>query len=180
MATKNVFFGVFIVAFLVLIGGYLFTVSIGAKLERTLRASKPRPRRSGKAPIGVVRMVDGDSSATGSHNVLELWAYDEIYMTIGVTTERFQSWTKEFGCDSLGSDAHGSLLAPGFPIFSKVAWMFVDPIDLSESEAGDLLRECDKAMLKSTNQAAIEELIRIRNLALEATKRHSRLRFGHP
>lgn len=106
--------------------------------------------------------------------------YDEIYNAVGVTMSRKLEWENEYGMDSLGIGTKGVILVPGFPVFSKVAWMYIDPIDLSEAETRDLIDECARALKNATNPHAVEELRQIHQLALDATARSEVIRFGHP
>jgi hypothetical protein len=57
--------------------------------------------------------------------------------------------------DSLGVATDGSLLVPGFPVLSKVAWTYAD-------------------------ESAREIFRAIRDLATEAVQQGGTLRFGHP
>jgi hypothetical protein len=82
--------------------------------------------------------------------------------------------------DSLGVGTDGSLFIPDFPVLSKVAWMYIDPVDLSDSETRNLVSECERA-LANTDDASVSELFhQIRDLALQAIQEPKTLRFGHP
>src|SRR6266481_2117952 len=126
------------------------------------------------APLGIVSL---GTDITGH---VEIRSYSAIYAAIGVTSKRLSEWQSRYGLDSLGVGENGELLAPGFPILSKVAWMFIDPVDLSDSESRDLITECEKAILRAEDSEAREELAQIRTLALTALERRAVIRFGHP
>lgn len=106
--------------------------------------------------------------------------YDAIYRAVGVTAARFEQWMKAYGVDSLGVGHDGALLAPGYPVFSKVAWLYVDQVDLSHDETVQLIRECELAMASADDPAAKEALDRIRHAALFAIEKSARLRLTHP
>jgi hypothetical protein len=82
--------------------------------------------------------------------------------------------------DCLGPGEDGEYFAPGFPVFSKVAWMFIDPVDLSSDETRDLIHECTRA-LQSAEDEEVGTLLRaIRELAEIALKAGDQIRFEHP
>jgi hypothetical protein len=111
---------------------------------------------------------------------VDIWSYDAIYAALGLTSERFADWEGRYGMDSLGVGTDGSLFIRGFPVFSKVAWIYIDPVDVSDSETRELIVECERA-LANTNDASASEVFRqIRDLALEAIQESATLRFGHP
>lgn len=82
--------------------------------------------------------------------------------------------------DSLGVATDGSLLVPGFPVLSKVAWTYIDPVDLSDVETRHLVAECERAMTGTADESAREIFREIRDLAVEAVQQAGTLRFGHP
>jgi hypothetical protein len=58
--------------------------------------------------------------------------------------------------------------------------MYIDPVDLSDSETRELIVECERA-LANTNDASASEVFRqSRDLALKAIQESAALRFGHP
>jgi len=72
------------------------------------------------------------------------------------------------------------MLAPDYPVFSKVIDMFVDPIDLATNEVEQLILECAQAELRTEDEVARRELKEIRGLAVTAIRQNAVLRFGHP
>lgn len=129
-------------------------------------------------PLGAVRLMD--ASATKILKSTDLKAFIRIYRALGVSNDRLVQWENDNGYWSLGKDQAGQLLVPGFPVFSKVAWMYIDPVDLSLEEAAQLVRECAKAESMTDDAVAKEELNRIRALAEEAVLQSATVRFDHP
>jgi hypothetical protein len=131
------------------------------------------------APLGLVEIIDAVRRLPTGERI-GIRAYGSIYNALGVTNDKFVAWQERYGFDSLGVGDDGSLLAPEFPVFSKVAWMYVDPVDLTASETKDLVAECEQAMSYTKDVAAKDELRHIRDLAVTATNKSATLRFGHP
>jgi hypothetical protein len=140
--------------------------------DGVLKASHPQP-------LGEVRIIDHAQKLLGGSRV-DIWSYGTIYGALGVSGERFSDWESRYGMDSLGVGTDGSLFIPGFPVLSKVAWMYIDPIDLSDSETRDLVSECERAMANTNDVSSREVLRQIRDLALKAIQESATLRFGHP
>jgi len=111
---------------------------------------------------------------------VEIHAYNAIYDAVGVTSERLEEWHRLYGYDSLGVGEGGLMLAPDYPVFSKVIDMFVDPIDLATNEVEQLILECAQAELRTEDEVARRELKEIRGLAVTAIRQNAVLRFGHP
>ena len=109
-----------------------------------------------------------------------IWAYSGIYNALGVSREAFGAWQDKYGFDSLGVGAQGEIFVPAYPIFSKVAWMYIDPVDLSQAETKALIVECERALENAKDQSTREELEAIRLLAVEAISHSAKVRFGHP
>ena len=130
------------------------------------------------APLGLVEIIS--SEPIPSVPPVGVWSYNAIYEGLGVTENIFKAWHAKYGFDSLGTGDQGENLIPGYPIFSKVAWMYVDPVDLSSEETNELVRECNRAISSVTDPDARAELAAIRDLAAEAVKRSATVRFGHP
>ena len=125
-------------------------------------------------PLAIVT-INNDPS-----NRVEINAYAAIYDAVGVTAARFDEWHRLYGYDSLGVGEGGSILAPDYPVFSKVIDMFVDPVDLAMDETEQLILECWRAELRTEDEGARRELAEIRNLAATAIRQNAMLRFGHP
>jgi hypothetical protein len=153
--------------------------SLGLRIHMGHRRTQSRISKDGITPLGIVSVVDPAGGPVSGDNT-GIWAYDHIYEAMGVTKKRLDQWQNAHGMDSLGVDQRGSYLAPEYPIFSKVAWMFIDPVDLSRDETANLIVECNKLIAASNDSTANEELNRIRKLASTALERSQTLRFGHP
>jgi hypothetical protein len=97
-----------------------------------------------------------DASTAINLESTELRALNQIYLTLGITRDSFAQWEREYGYGSLGRNREGQLFIPGFPVFSKVAWMYVDPVDLSPREVEQLVQECTKAE-RSTDDVIAKE-----------------------
>ena len=136
--------------------------------------------RSRKAsPLSVVDFADERGVSANGHRV-GIWEYENIYDCIGVGQETFSKWQDRYGMDSLGVGEGGILLAPGFPMFSKIAWMYVDPVILSPSETKQLLNEIETLLNRVGNSDTRKELEGIREVATMAIAREAPLRIGPP
>jgi len=131
------------------------------------------------APLGIVTIVDRAGREMLSPRV-DIYSYDDIYRTIGGTAERFEYWQRKYGMDSLGEGDNGEMFLPEFPVFSKIAWMFIEPVDLSRSETSSLVGECEAALARAHDQHVLNEIGQIRDLAERALRVCSTLRCGHP
>lgn len=152
----------------------MFTCAFGSRFDAS-KVSEVKDRRT--SPLGRIEIVGSKQEASLEH--IDVWTYKNIYGAIGVTREKFTRWEDRYGMDSLGT-GNSEILAEDFPIFSKVAWMHIDSVDLSESETTELIRECERAMESTDKASALEELGRIRQLGLKAIAISGTLRFGHP
>lgn len=153
-----------------------FALGMRARIDKNNFLSASHNAKS--IPLGIIRVIrqSGDKPVT----LTELRAFNEIYTSLGVTEDRFAQWEQENGYGSQGKDKAGKLFIPDFPIFSKVAWMYIDPVDLSYDEVQQLIDECTRAINSNNNRSAIEELTRIRKIALEASAQSATLRFDQP
>jgi hypothetical protein len=125
--------------------------------------------------VGVVLMIDRGSGQSLGH--VEITAYNQIYAAIGIDRDKFSTWVSAHGPSGTGK--HGELLVPAFPVLSKVAWMFIDPVDLTTDETRSVIDECERAAAGTSDSAAIRELKAIRGIAAEALTRAATIRFGH-
>jgi len=136
-------------------------------------------RSARSSPLCVVEIANERGIVLGGDRV-GILEYNSIYGALGVNREMFAQWEDKHGVDSLGTAADGTMLAPGFPVLSKVAWTFIDPVILSSAELEHLPYELDAASSNTGSVSAREELEHIRRLALNATARGATLRFGPP
>jgi hypothetical protein len=127
------------------------------------------------AAIGVVTMLGPNSGGIGH---VELRAYNQVYAAIGVDRRRFSAWLAVNGPNGVGKN--GEVLAPSFPVLSKVAWMYVDPIDLTMDEMRSLIGECERAAARTSDSEALRELLAVRTFVDDALTRSAPVRFGHP
>jgi hypothetical protein len=132
------------------------------------------------APLGIVRAVALGSSAATATGSVGIHAFNEIYAAIGVQPQDFQRWENTHGMYSEGVDATGAMLAPGYPVLSKVASMYIDPVTLTSAETTALVQECQRAMLNSSSESAKHELEAISSLAEKALANSAVIQFGHP
>lgn len=58
--------------------------------------------------------------------------------------------------------------------------MYINPVDLTLPEVGELVEECARAASLTDDQVAKEELGRIRELAEEAVSHSGIIRFDQP
>jgi hypothetical protein len=128
--------------------------------------------------LGLITAVDPNTHSI--EDSLEIGSYGNIYNSIGVTPERRNKWEEKYGMDSHGSDGQGGYLAAGFPVFSKVAWTYIDPIELSRKETLELIEECTQLIALSGHAVAKEEAERIQQFAQRAISKSLVVRFGHP
>lgn len=130
------------------------------------------------APLGKVRIAGRERG--GTEETVAFEPYSALYRTIGVTPERFVEWERRYGIDSRGVGMDGLSMAADFPVFSKVAWMFVDEVTLSPEETSSLVGECDRALMVATEPEVRRLIECIRALALRAAAESLVLEFGHP
>ena len=152
----------------------------GMRFELRKAEMRTHGNRSDSAPFGVVRAIAPGSSAAIATESVGIRAFNEIYAAIGVLPQDFERWENAHGMYSLGVDATGAMLAPGYPILSKVASMYIDPVTLTNAETAALVQECQQAMLKSANESARHELAAISALAEKALTNSAVVQFGHP
>jgi hypothetical protein len=136
--------------------------------------------RKNAAPLGVVRAVAPNSSERTGTESVGIHAFNEIYAAIGVHPQDFERWENTHGMYSPGVDANGEMLAPGYPILSKVAYMYIDPVTLTSAETTDLVQECHRAIMNSATESAKRELEAIGSLAEKALSNSAVIQFGHP
>jgi hypothetical protein len=97
-----------------------------------------------------------------------------------LNNEKLVEWEKSYGYGSKGISPSGSLLIKGFPVFSRVVWMYVEPVDLSPEEARQLMEECSSAIELTDDVGAKRELFAIRRLAEDSISQSSVVRFDQP
>lgn len=145
-----------------------------------MQTHSPTKNKQQQAPLGLVRMIVPGSSASAAAESVGIYAFNEIYAAIGVTQKEFAEWENRHGMDSAGVDEAGNMLAAGYPVLSKVAWMYVDPVTLTSAETSALIQECHRAIVNSTSESAKHELEAISSLAEKALSNSAVIQFGHP
>jgi hypothetical protein len=109
---------------------------------------------------GNVCIVPGRASSWDQSTCADVHLFPGVYRAIGVEGDRIVKWQDEHGFDSGGVSQSG-LLAPGFPVFSSLAWTMIEPVYLSGSQLSDLLIEITQISRKSndlTVQSALSQL----------------------
>ena len=145
-----------------------------------MQAHLPTKNKQQDAPLGLVRVMVPGASVSGASDSVGIHAFNEIYAAIGVTQKEFAEWEGKHGMDSAGRDEAGNMLAPGYPVLSKVAWMYIDPVTLTSAETTALVQECQRAILNISSESAKRELEAISSLAEKALSNSAVIQFGHP
>lgn len=107
----------------------------------------------------------------------EIRLFPNIYEAIGVDKNRIIRWQNDNGFDSGGVDRTGALLAPGYPIFSRLAWTLIDPVYLQGDDLSALLEESKRISETSSDPAARANLDKLTALAKRARQESKVLRF---
>lgn len=132
-------------------------------------------------PNGVVRIVPRDDPQNWSKdNLLPIYDIGALYRVIGANSDNFGEWQSFYGMDSLGRGPNGETFIPDFPEFSKVAWMDIDPVMLSEYDLDSLITECQNAELRASTADERAIFVQIAKFADRAKKLGASLEFGHP
>jgi hypothetical protein len=109
-----------------------------------------------------------------------IYSVSDIYASVGVGQKEFLQWQEKYGFGTLGITDEGVLFVPDYPVLSKIAWMGIDPIDLSSAETSMLIEECTKARSRSVDAVASTELEALIALARTAIAVGGTVRFGLP
>jgi hypothetical protein len=136
-------------------------------------ASKSLSRMSGN--VCIVPHAQGASEPSACADV---HLFPGVYGAIGVDENRIVKWQNENGFDSGGIDRSGQLLAPGYPIFSRLAWTVVEPVNLEGNELSELLEEAKRASLESSDPTVQANLNKLSSLAERAQAESKVLRIG--
>ncbi|MFV3078140.1 hypothetical protein [Niveispirillum fermenti] len=92
----------------------------------------------------------------------------KFYNELGLSPGRFEEWTSNFGADCCGISPDGEFLIPEFPVFSRLAWMDIDPVVLFHDDIINLIIECDNLIEKTNNIEVSLEAVNIKTLAQSA------------
>jgi hypothetical protein len=128
---------------------------------------------------GNVCIVDSADGLAPPLSCADVHLFPGVYRALGVDQSRIVQWQRENGFDSSGVDRDGALLAPGYPILSRLAWTAIDPVYLGGNELPQLLEESKRASTKSNNPIVQANLDKLASLAARAHKESKILRvFG--
>jgi hypothetical protein len=139
----------------------------------TTRSNRPE----GTRVAANVCIVGRSHEASEPSACAEISLFPHVYETIGVDKNRIITWQNENGFDSGGVDRTGALLAPGYPIFSRLAWTLIDPVYLQGDELSALLEESKRASAESSDPAVRANLEKLASLAEKAQQESAVLRF---
>jgi hypothetical protein len=103
--------------------------------------------------------------------------FPHVYGAIGVSEKRMIGWQNKYGFDSGGIDPTGAFLAPGYPVFSRLAWTQIAPVYLQGEELSSLLEECKRISVASDDPSVKTTLNRLVALAEKAQADSNVLRF---
>jgi hypothetical protein len=104
--------------------------------------------------------------------------FPNIYAVLGVDETRVRNWQNENGFDSKGVDRDGQLLAPGYPIFSSLAWSVVEPAYLKGTALSQFLSEINRASSASEDAVARTNLRKLAEVVARAQAESKVLRIG--
>jgi hypothetical protein len=108
----------------------------------------------------------------------EVLFFPHLYSSIGVSEQRVIQWQESNGFHSEGVDQTGNILAPGYPIFSRLAWTVIDPVYLSGGELQELIAECVRIRQQAQDPVALSNVRKILDLASRAQSQSRTLRFS--
>jgi len=138
------------------------------------------PRGVASKPLrGNVCIVQHPNGTSEPLACAEVSLFPGVYDTIGVDQDRFRKWQDEHGFHSGGVAPDGALLAPEYPILSRLAWTNIDPVYLQGADLSALLEEAKRVSNASSDAAVKANLDKLSALAMEAQQRSQVLRvFG--
>jgi hypothetical protein len=165
---------------MVIITPFVYSHVTGVGVMRTSskkRREKAEPKRR---PAARAYIIGADPESEESQVVVPIYSVNDIYASVGVGPNDFSRWQEKYGFGTLGRTDTGVLFVPNYPVLSKIAWMGIDPIDLSSAETSTLIEECTKARSRSVNAAASTELQALITLAQKAIAVGGAIKFGLP
>jgi len=139
---------------------------------RTTKSNRPE-----NAGVANVCIVGPTQELSESSTCAEISLFPHIYEAIGVDEKRIIEWQNKNGFDSGGIDHAGGLLAPGYPIFSRLAWTLIDPVYLRGNDLPALLEESKQISENSADPAVRTNLEKLSALAEKAQQESKALRF---
>jgi hypothetical protein len=108
----------------------------------------------------------------------EVLFFPHLYSSIGVSEQRVIQWQESNGFHSEGVDRTGNILAPGYPIFSRLAWTVIDPVYIGGDELQELIAECVRIRQQAQDPVALSNVSKILDLASRAQSQSRTLRFS--
>jgi hypothetical protein len=138
------------------------------------------PRDVASKPLrGNVCVVQHPNGTSEPLACADVQLFPGVYDTIGVDQDRFRKWQDEHGFHSGGVAPDGAVLAPGYPIFSRLAWTNIDPVYLQGADLSALLEEAKRVSNASSDATVKANLDKLSALATDAQQRSQVLRvFG--
>jgi hypothetical protein len=152
-------------------------ISLLGSFSAVREGDKPMETRS-TLPRGEIRAIH--HGTVSREERIPIWSYGEIYRVLGVTSARFAAWEREYGMDSMGVGADGELLIPEFPLFSKVAWTYIDAVTLTGSDISELELECARAATRTDDETIQSTFRAICDIATRARENSDDIYFGPP
>lgn len=132
-----------------------------------------------RVPDGIVSIVyRGDDFFRRLPDEIEIYDLNVVFSQIGLDNNKASKWLNQWGPTSIGPNEE--IIVPGYPTFSKVAWMNIDSVVLSKDDTRKLIGECESAIVASSNQEAILIFRGIRDAAQYALETSGFIEFGHP
>jgi hypothetical protein len=126
---------------------------------------------------GNVCVVQHANGASEPLTCAEIQLFPSVYDAIGVDENKFKKWQDDYGFHSGGVSPSGAVIAPSYPIFSRLAWAAIDPVYLQGNDLSDLLEEANRISAISIDPAVQSNLEKLSALAEQAHERSQVLRF---
>lgn len=125
---------------------------------------------------GNVCVLDKPDIACVPYECADIQFFPRVYEAMGVNSSRMVEWQNSNGFDSGGIDRFGHLLAPGYPIFSRIAFSTTQPVYLKGEDLRMLLEETVRVSEATRDPVALASLRRLAHLASEALTQSRTLR----
>jgi hypothetical protein len=136
------------------------------------------PKEVASKPLrGNVCVVQHPNGTSAPLACAEVSLFPGVYDTIGADQDRFRKWQDEHGFHSGGVTSDGALLAPGYPILSRLAWTNIDPVYLQGGDLSGLLEEVKRVSEASNDATVRANLDKLSALATKAQQGSQVLRF---
>jgi len=163
---------------MVIISPFLYERVTGVGVMRASSKNRREKTELKRTPVSRAYIIGPKPENKRSEVEVPIYFVNEIYASVGVGPNDFSRWQEKYGYGSLGRTDEGVLFVPNYPVLSKIAWMGIDPIDLSSTETSMLIDECTRAKSKSTNPEVSAELEALITLAQKAIAEGGTVRFG--